>query len=245
MQPGENFPDDQAEVTFTEESIDWLAGNVNSAEREMVFDTIVGLFANPSGKHRLSNQNKTNLVGFNTVEAAQRTYRIIYRARTQNGVGLIGIITIGFRRDNDVYGEAHDLVASGKLTEAEQTQIWDVLRFLEETKERLGLEEWDYKEEAAPVGLVKAAVAAGIMDEEFASLLSQSELTAALAAAFETGQLDRAAALSAAMTRVASSANPDRVFQSRQTPRCGVIMPVAGKPCIRAEGHAGAHRAHR
>lgn len=245
MQPGERFPENQAEVTFTAESIDWLSAHVNLSERETVFDTIAGLFASPSGKHRLSNHGSTNLVGFNTVEACQRAYRIIFRAKTHDGVGAIEIITIGLRRDDDVYAEAHDLIHSGKLTEAEQTQIWDALKLLQETKERLGLEEWDYFEEPAPVGMVKAAVAAGILDEDIARRLTQSELTAAMAAAWESGELDTHAALAAAMERVATSATPDRVLTSRRSPRCGVWMPMANALCIRAKEHAGAHRARR
>lgn len=245
MQPGERFPDDQAEVTFTAESIDWLVANVNQTERETVFDTIAGLFASPEGKHRLSNHGRTNLVGFNTVEACQRAYRIIFRAKMHDGVGAIEIITIGLRRDDDVYAEAHDLIHSGKLSEAEQTQIRDALKLLEETKERLGLEEWDYFEEPAPVGMVKAVVAGGILEEDIARRLTQSELTAAMAAAWESGELDTHAALAAAMERVATSATPDRVFTSRRSPRCGAWMPMANAPCIRAEEHAGAHRAHR
>lgn len=245
MQPGERFPNDQAEVAFTEESVNWLIERVSSAERESVFDSIVGLFTAPDGKHRLSNQGKTNLVGLNTVEAARRTYRVIYRARTVSGVGLIEIVTIGLRRDGEVYSDAHDLVASGKLSESEQTQIWDALRFLDETKERFGLEEWDYMEEAAPEGMIKAVAGAGILDEHIARLLSKEELVAAMEAAYRTGQLDTDAALQAAMNRVASSAKPDRVFTSRKAPRCGVQMPISGKVCIRAEGHAGAHRSSR
>lgn len=245
MQPGERFPDDQAELTFTTESIDWLIANVNVSEREAVFDTIAGLFASPEGKHRLSNRAKTNLVGFNTVEACQRAYRIIFRAKVHESVGSIEIITIGLRRDDDVYAEAHDLIQSGKLSETEQTQIWDALNLLDETKERLGLEGWDYFEVPAPAGLVKAAVAAGILDEDTAKLLTQSELTAAMAAAWESGELDTQAALAAAMERVAASATPDRVFTTRRAPRCGAPMPLAKEICIRAKGHAGAHRAHR
>ncbi|KJC63524.1 hypothetical protein [Agreia bicolorata] len=245
MQPGDRFPDDQAEVVFTDESIEWLIANVNASDREEVFDTIVGLFVSPAGKHRLSKKPATNLVGFNTVEACRRDYRIIYRAKTQKDVGTVEIITIGLRRDDEVCAEAHDLVHSGKLTPDEQTQIWDALQILGETKGRLGLEEWDYVEEAAPEGLVKAAVAADILDEEFARLLTKSELTVAMEAAWASGTLDRQAAMVAAMKRVASSATPERVFASRRDDRCGALLPLAKKTCIRKKGHAGAHRGHR
>lgn len=245
MRPGERLPDDQAEVVFTEQSIEWLIETVTAAEREEVFDTIVRLITSPAGKHPLSNRGTTDLVGFNTVEACQRAYRIIYRARRDDGVGTIEVIAIGLRRDGEVYAEAHDLIHSGKLTEQEQTQIWDALRLVDETKERLGLEQWDYFEDSAPEGLIRAAVAGDIIDEDVARMLTKGELNAAVEAAWAGGALDREAALTAAMRRVASSATPDRVFASRRDPRCGVRMPLADKPCIRRRGHAGAHRSSR
>lgn len=244
MPPVDSFPDEQAEVVFTEESIDWLIENVTAFQREEVFDTIVGLFRAPQGKHPLSNQSSTNLVGFNTVEAAQREFRIIYRATVTNGVGLIEIITIGQRRDDEVYSAADALVRSGKLTEAEQTQIWDAMTLVEETRARIGLEGWDYTEEPAPEGLVKAAGAAGI-DEDFAKLLSKDELVVAMAAAWESGKLDPDAGMAAALQRIATSTSPDRILAFRRKDRCGAMMPKLGKPCIRAKGHAGAHRGSR
>lgn len=244
MPPVDSLPDEQAEVVFTEQSIDWLIENVTEAERDDVFDTIVGLFRAPRGKHPLSNQNATNLVGFNAVEAARREFRIIYRVTVTDGVGLIEIIAIGQRRDGEVYSAADDLVRSGTLTESEQTQIWDALTLLDETKTRLGLEQWDYAEEPAPDGLVKAASAAGI-DEDVARLLSKDELVAAMAAAWEGGTLDPQAGIAAALRRIATSTTPDRILASRRTERCGVMMPKLGKPCIRVKGHAGAHRGSR
>lgn len=244
MPPVDSLPDEQAEVVFTEQSIDWLIDNVTEDQREGIFDTIVGLFRAPRGKHPLSNQNATNLVGFNTVEAAQREFRIVYRVTVTEGVGLIEIITIGQRRDGEVYSAADDLVRSGTLTEAEQTQIWDAMTVLDETKNRLGLEQWDYAEEPAPEGLVKAASAAGI-DEDFARLLSKDELVAAMAAAWQSGTLDPDAGMAAALRRIATSTTPDRILALRRKDRCGAMMPKLAKPCIRVKGHAGAHRGSR
>lgn len=245
MPPIDELPHNQAEVVFTEHSIDWLIEHVTASQREHVFDTIVDLFRAPQGKHALSHQNKTNLVGFNTVEAAQREFRIVYRVSIINNTGLIEIITIGQRRDGEVYAEAHDLIHSGKLTEAEQTQIWDALILVNETKSRIGLEGWDYSEEPAPEGLIKAAVAAGVITEDTAKLLSKNELVAAMAAAWATGTLDPAAGLAAAFDRVATSTTPDRILASRKEARCGAMMPKLGVPCIRQQGHAGAHRGSR
>lgn len=244
MPPADELPDDQAEVVFTEQSIDWLIDNVTEHQREDVVDTIVGLFRAPRGKHPLSNQNATNLVGFNTVEAAQREFRIIYRVTVKNGVGLIEIITIGQRRDGEVYSAADALVRSGKLTDEEQTQIWDALTLIDETKSRLGLEEWDYVEPPAPEGLVKAAVAAGF-DDEFVRLLSKDELVVAMESAWQGGAFDPAAGVAAAVQRISTSTTPDRILALRRKDRCGAIMPKLGKPCIRVKGHAGAHRGSR
>lgn len=68
----------------------------------------------------------------------------------REGVGLIEVITTGHRRDDEVYAYAHDLIESGILSEVEQTQIWDALTLIDDTKARVGLEDWDYKEEPAP-----------------------------------------------------------------------------------------------
>lgn len=245
MAPIDELPQRQAEVVFTEESIDWLIENVVASQRENVMDTIVSLFAAPQGKHPLSNQNKTNLVGFNTIEAAQRQFRIIYRVSVRSGVGLIEVITIGHRRDDEVYVDAHDLIQSGKLSEAEQTQIWDALTLIEDTKARVGLENWDYMEEPAPEGLIKSAVASGVLDEDFARILSKDEIVAAMSAAWENGEANHEAAIAAALGRIATSTRPERIFESRREPRCGAIMPKLKIPCIRVKGHAGAHRGHR
>lgn len=183
-----SFLEQQAEVVLTEENIDCLIENVVTSQRENVIDTIVSLFAAPQGEHPLSNQNKTNLVGFNTVEVAQREFRIIYRVSVREGVGLIEVITIGHRRDDEVYVYAHDLIQSGKLSEAEQTQIWDALTLIDDTKARVGLEDWDYKEEPAPEGLIKPAVVAGALDEDFARILSKDEIVVAMSAAWETAK---------------------------------------------------------
>ena len=245
MPPIDELPQQQAEVVFTEESIDWLIENVVAPQRENVMDTIVSLFAAPQGKYPLSNQNKTNLVGFNTVEAAQREFRIIYRVSVREGVGLIEVITIGHRRDDEVYVYAHDLIQSGKLSEAEQTQIWDALTLIDDTKARVGLEDWDYKEEPAPERLIKSAVAAGALDEDFARILSKDEIVVAMSAAWVNGEVNHEAAIAAALGRIATSTRPDRILASRREPRCGAIMPKLKTPCIRVKGHAGAHRGHR
>ncbi|WP_441693964.1 hypothetical protein [Glutamicibacter arilaitensis] len=49
----------------------------------------------------------------------------------------------------------HDLIQSGKLSEAEQAQIWDALTLIDDAKARFGLENWGYMEESAPEGLTR------------------------------------------------------------------------------------------
>ncbi|MGO2328496.1 MAG: hypothetical protein ACTH6T_13890 [Glutamicibacter arilaitensis] len=73
----------------------------------------------------------------------------------RKGVGLIDVITFGHRRDDEMYVHVHDLIQSGKLSEAEQAQIWDALTLIDDAKARFGLENWGYMEESAPEGLTR------------------------------------------------------------------------------------------
>ena len=245
MRAGEKLPDDQAEVVFADHCIEWLDRNLNGNDRDTVLDDIIDLCRNPYGKHPLSNRQNSRLAGFNTVESVERKLRIVYRTGAEDEVGLIEVIAIGYRRNNAVYDVASALVETGRLTEAESTQIWDALNLLDSVRERLGLESWDYAEKPAPEGLQKAAVASGLLDSETASLLSTDEVNAAMAAGWSDSGPDPAAALDAALGRVATSTTPERVLRFRQDDRCGATMPIAGTPCIRRAGHPGAHRSRR
>ena len=247
MRSGERLPGDQAEVVFSDESVEWIADNLNPTNQDAVIDTIVSLFQNPAGKHPLSNTSSTKLAGFNTINAGDGVeLRVVFRSSAVNGVGLIEIVAIGPRDGSAVYDMAHALIRSGKLTSEEAAQIWEVVEMLDLTRSRLGLEDWDYFEGAAPEGLVKAAVAAGVLDEATARLLTITELTAAMTEGWGAdGAPDVDAGLAAALRLVGNSARPDRILTSRPEARCGALMPRSKRRCIRIAGHAGAHRSAR
>lgn len=242
MRPGEHFPDDQAEVVFSDQAIDWLATQPD-IDADAVIDDIVDLCRTPWGKHQLSNRTPTDrLAGLNTAETLTREYRIIIRSRNIDGVGLIEVICIGPRTGNRVYDLANMLLTSGKLTDGEQTDIWDLLTLLGTTSEHPGLEGWDTIPEPAPAGLVKAAVATGLIPEPLAAQLSRNELIELLHASFDptTGTPDLERGLS-----VVFGKHADQALDARQYGRCGVQMIRAQLPCVRRAGHPGPHRSER
>lgn len=244
MRRGEHLPDDQAEVVFSAEMIEQLVSDFTETDRFRIFDEIAGLFAQPWGKHPLSNrEGGDRLAGFNTVEVLDRKYRIVFRATvTPESVGLIEILAIGPRSENRIYDAIGAMLSTGRLDDV-RDQVWDVLSIFEDTAERLGLERWEYAPEEPPEGLVRAAVASGVLPIELAELLSTDELNIAMNEGWGSdGEPDSAGAVSAALSRVAGSSEPDRILSARQEPRCGVEMPRAKKPCIRKAGHPGAHR---
>lgn len=246
MQRDEHLPDDQAEVVVSDDVVEWLATNVTAAEREQVFDDIVSLFTRPWGKHPLSNRSRTDrLAGLNTVTTIDGTHRVVYRAGVSpQGVGLIEVLAIGPRRDNAVYDAVNAMLATGRLDDVAE-QIWGLLAIYEDTARRFGLELWDYAPPPAPESLVRSAVAAGVLPESVARLLSADEIMTALSHAWDpaTGRPDPAGAVAAAVRRVSGSSDPDRLLADRGDPRCGAPMPRAKAPCIRRAGHPGAHRA--
>ncbi|MDR2256176.1 MAG: hypothetical protein LBE25_09285 [Arthrobacter sp.] len=244
MRAGEHFPDDQAEVVFSDSSIDWIAENIDPARQDELIDTVVRLLVAPWGKHALSNRPGEPFAGLNTVEVFEREYRVVYRATVSQGTGLLEVLAIGERKESRVYAIVAALIASGKLDDLEM-QIWDLMRIFETSSKQLGLEDWDYLPTPAPPGLQRAAVAVGALEADTAALLSTDEINAALEAAWSGGgaEADKTAALQAALLRLAGQADPDRVVRQRQATRCGAFMPRSKKNCIRAVGHAGAHRA--
>jgi len=247
MRVGERLPGDQAELVLATQVEDWIAENVEESRFDEILDDIVALFAQPWGKHPLSNRTVSDhLAGLNTATTLGGDHRIVFRASTSaEGTGLIEVVAIGPRSGNRVYDAVNALVASGRLDQASVQSIWNMLELYERTAEKHGLELWDYRPDPAPAGLVKSAVAVGALPQGTAEVLSTDELNAALAHAWdpESGELDPARALSAALERVAGSADPERLIALREEPRCGAPMPRAKAPCIRRRGHAGAHRA--
>lgn len=247
MRKGEYFPDDQAEIVVSDQVIDWIDSNISTEEQLQVLEDIVALCRVPWGKHALSNRGGQKLAGFNTAESLNRTYRIVFRSTMiDGGAGLVEVVAVGHRRDGLVYDVANALVASGVLTASEVQQVWEMLELLDQVMSDVtGLEQWDYIPDPAPPGMRQAAVASGLLDEGVAALLTTDEITAAMTAGWDsdTGEPMPARALEAALRRLASSADPDRLLALRKTPRCGAPMKIAKALCIRPRGHAGAHRA--
>ena len=134
---------------------------------------------------------------------------------------------------------------SGALTAEEVTQLWDALSLVEVIAEDVGLDGWDYRPPPAPDGMVKAAVASGLLDAETAALLSKDELEAAMDKGWgDDGKVDSARALRAALERARGRVDYPRPapIHNRAKDRCGSLMPRAGTRCIRINGHPGPHR---
>lgn len=245
MRPGSHLPNDQAELTFSDRFTEQLE-HLPEAERLNILAEVVNLCENPGGTHTLSARGKDRtLVGWNTLEVSGRERRVVYHV-DEAGASIF-ILCLGPRRSSEVYDLAAALANSGALTADETTQLWDALSLFEVLAESLGLEGWDYAPRPAPEGVRRAAVAAGVLEDALASLMSHDELTAAMTHGWGPNGPDPAAALRAALQRARGNATFDSaewVVRRRAENRCGAVMPRAGVVCIRRAGHPGPHRAH-
>ena len=241
MRRGDRFPDDQAEVVFSDIFVEQLEADFDESDRIDVLAAIVVLCEAPGGRHPL----KKPLAGWNTLDVLWAQKRVIYKASVVEGTGLIEVLCLGPRRDSEVYDMATGVASTGRLSDDELTQLWDALAILDVATQTIGLEGWDYRPTAAPEGLRRSAVAAGVLDAATAALLSQDELLAAMEHAWDQGQLDPALALVAALERARDSADfgEREILSARQEDRCAAEMPRAGARCIRRQGHPGPHRA--
>jgi hypothetical protein len=170
----------------------------------------------------------------------------VYKGSLVDGVGLIDVLCLGHRRAAEVYDLAQALAGSGRLTEDEVTQLWIALALLDVVVEDVGLDGWDYRPEPAPEGLRRAVVAAGLLDEKTAELLSKDEVQAAMEGGWGAAGADPIKAIQAALARARGSVTPPNdasVLAGRREDRCGVPMPRARTRCIRRKGHPGPHRA--
>ncbi|MGI9015907.1 MAG: hypothetical protein ACR2HR_02185 [Euzebya sp.] len=242
MPSGARFPGNQAEVVFSDVFVEQLE-ELTASEREDVLVKVVACCQDPGGKHPLHSP----LGGWNTVEVNQRNRRVVYRGAVVAGTGLVEVLCVAPRSDNEVYDMAAGLVGTQLLTDAEATQLWDALAVLDIMADRIGLDPWDYRPEPAPEGLQKAAVAAGIVDAGTAAVMSQDELVAAMQHGYDDqGLPDPFAAVQAALDiaarRLTESRPPYDPFATRRTDRCGAWMPRADAACTRRRGHPGPHR---
>lgn len=239
MRRDARFPADQAEIVVTDVFVEQL-GAFPSDQPEEVLAEVVRLCSAPGGTHSLHKP----LRGWNTLEVLRRQHRVIYKATEEGGTGLIEVLCLGPRSDSEVYDMAKGLVDAGLLDPDMATALWDALAILDVLEEDVGLDGWDYRPPPAPEGLIKAVVAAGVLEEDVAVLLSKEELLAALDA-WEGRDDPRdvlIAALEAARRRARRVGDPTQILQARAEGRCGVLMPRARVHCIRRKGHPGPHR---
>lgn len=243
MRRGARFPADAAEVILTDILLEQLAGRAE-AERTAILADLVRLCDDPGGKHPL----RAPLTGWNTLEVLGSSQRVIYRATVVDGVGLLEALCLGPRTDAEVYDMAVGLRDAGILTDEELSALWDALAILDIVAEHVGLDGWDFRPEPAPEGMRRAAVAAGLLDEISAALLSRDEIGAAMQAGWGPQGPDPASAVLAAMERARSRAVPvdaqaaAGILAARAEDRCAALLPRARRPCIRRAGHPGPHR---
>lgn len=244
MRTGGRLPGDQAELTFSDRFTEQLE-DLPPHERLDLLAEVVGLCAAPDGSHTLSSRGRDrSLVGWNTLEVSGRGRRVVFHV-DEAGASIF-VLCLGPRRGAEVYDLATALSNSGALSRDEATQLWDALGLFDVLAEDLGLDGWDYAPPPAPVGLQRAAVAAGVLEEAFAALLSRDELTAAMESGWGPDGPDPTRALEAALRRARGNAEFDSarwVVGSRAVDRCGAPMPRAGVRCIRRAEHPGPHRA--
>lgn len=241
MRRGGRFADDQAEIVFSDVIIEQLEDRTDS-DRLIVLADVVGLCANPGGKHPLSNR----LVGWNTLSTLHGNHRVVYRAtwdHEDDTTGLVEVLCLGPRSNDEVYDTARALVASGLLTDEEATELWDALDLLDTVAERVGLDGWDFTPEPAPSWLRDAAVKMGVLDPTDAEVMSTEEIEAAMEAGYDPdGRPNPEAAIAAALERARSGVaftGPEPLAQRRSADRCAKKMPRAQKRCIRRRGHPG------
>ncbi len=239
MRRGSRFPDDQAEIVFSDLLIEQLE-ELTPDNRVHVLVDIIRLCEDPSGKHPLGNV----LSGWNTLDVLGAHTRVVYKATLASDVGLVEVLCMGPRSDSEVYDMAIAITRSGLLSEDEVTQLWEALSLLDVLTEDVGLEGWDYRTASAPEGMRRAAVSAGLLDEETANVLSKDEIEIAMTSGWGPDGADPEKALSAALERARGSADfsARKIVELRRNDRCGVVMIRAKSTCIRRLGHPGPHR---
>ena len=243
MRRGARFAGDRAEVVLSDVLIEQLVA-LDGAAREDVLVEIARLCEDPGGRHPLH----APLAGWNTLDVLEARQRVVYRARVVDGVGLIEALCLGPRSDAEVYDMAVALRESGMLDADELAQLWEALAILDVIAEQVGLDGWDYRPPPAPEGMQRAAVAAGLLDERTAALLSRDEIEAAMASGWGPEGPRPTEALAAAIARARSRAVPvdadeaAAILAARSDERCGSLLPRAQRHCVRRAGHPGPHR---
>lgn len=241
MRRAERFPNNQAEIVFSDIFVEQLEA-LSEKERLDVFGGVIALCENPVGKHPL----RAPLAGWSTLAVLNGHRRVIYKGSLARGVGLIEVLCLGPRRNEEVYDMANALVVTARLTDEEVIQLWVALALLDIVIEQVGLDGWDYRPEPANTGLRKTAVRSGLLDADTAAVLSKDEVLAAMQKGWGAKGADPVKALRAALERARGSVDPkavSRIIAGRQQQRCGAAMPRAAVRCIRRKNHPGPHRA--
>jgi hypothetical protein len=237
----ERFPNNQAEVVFSDIFVEQLE-TLSEHDRLDVLGAVIALCENPAGKHPL----RAPLAGWNTLAVLNSERRVVYKGSQIRGVGLVEVLCLGPRRNDEVYDMANALAITGRLTDEEVTQLWVALALLDVVVEQVGLDGWDYRPEPANTGLRRTAVRSGLLDADTAAVLSKDEVLAAMQHGWGAKGADPIKALRAALERARGSVDPaavSRIIAGRQHERCGAAMPRAGVRCIRRKSHPGPHRA--
>lgn len=241
MRRAERFPNNQAEVVFSDIFVEQLE-TLSEHDRLDVLGAVIALCENPAGKHPL----RAPLAGWNTLAVLNSERRVVYKGSQIRGVGLVEVLCLGPRRNDEVYDMANALAITGRLTDEEVTQLWVALALLDVVVEQVGLDGWDYRPEPANTGLRRTAVRSGLLDADTAAVLSKDEVLAAMQHGWGAKGADPIKALRAALERARGSVDPaavSRIIAGRQHERCGAAMPRAGVRCIRRKSHPGPHRA--
>jgi hypothetical protein len=212
----------------------------NEDEKIDVLAEIVRLCKDPGGKHPLG----APLSGWNTLDVLGAEHRVVYKASTPGGVGLLEVLCMGPRSASEVYDMATAITRTGLLSEDEVTQVWDACSLLDVVTEDVGLEGWDYRPEPAPEGMRRAVVSSGLLDQGSAELLAKDELEAAMTFGWGPNGADPEKAFLAALERARGSADfsARKILEIRREDRCGALMPRAKRACTRRAGHPGPHR---
>jgi hypothetical protein len=237
----ERFPNNQAEVVFSDIFVEQLE-TLSEHDRLDVLGAVIALCENPAGKHPL----RAPLAGWNTLAVLNSERCVVYKGSQIRGVGLVEVLCLGPRRNDEVYNMANALAITGRLTDEEVTQLWVALALLDVVVEQVGLDGWDYRPEPANTGLRRTAVRSGLLDADTAAVLSKDEVLAAMQHGWGAKGADPIKALRAALERARGSVDPaavSRIIAGRQHERCGAAMPRAGVRCIRRKSHPGPHRA--
>ena len=222
MRRTERFPNNQAEIVFSDIFVEQLEA-LNEHERLDVLGAVIALCANPAGKHPL----RAPLAGWNTLAVLNSERRVVYKGSLVRGVGLIEVLCLGPRRNQEVYDMAHAVAITGRLTDEEVIQLWVALALLDVVVEHVGLDGWDYRPEPANTGLRKTAVRSGLLDADTAAVLSKDEVLAAMQHGWGTKGADPIKALRAALERARDSVDPtaiSRIIAGRQRCRLRLLL---------------------